>query len=270
MRTDNNRILRNLIKSQQLLSRAFDRILDDKYRLDGNRDFVNSFAPLYLKPNLRIYDIGGGKNPYIDLKLKSTLRLSVVGLDIDQGELDRAPKGAYDELICCDITKYEGKQDADLIICQAVLEHVENVDEAFAALSSILRPGGKAIIFVPSKNAAFARLNLLLPQRMKKKILYTIFPQTQSNQGFRSYYDRCTPRDFDRLSEAYGFEIEEKRVYFVSSYLSFLFPAYLMWRLWILLFHLLAGDQSAETFSVALRKRSIGADDVLGLDVPYE
>jgi hypothetical protein len=44
------------------------------------------------------------------------------------------------------------------------------------------------------------------------------------------------------------------RCYYRSSYFSFFFPAYLAWRAWLLLFHTLAGEQAAETFTVVLQK----------------
>jgi 2-polyprenyl-6-hydroxyphenyl methylase/3-demethylubiquinone-9 3-methyltransferase len=247
-------VTRKLINGQVRLSHAFDQVLAEEYRKDGNLDFVTSFVPKYLRPHFKVYDVGGGKHPYVSTKLKSELELSVVGLDIDQNELNQAPQGAYDELVCSDIAGYRGKQDADLIICQAVLEHVEDVEQAFAAMASILRPGGKALVFVPSRNAVFARLNLILPERIKRKLLYSIYPQTRSHHGFRSYYDRCTPKDFNALARRFGLEIEERRLYFISAYFSFFFPAYLIWRLWIFLYHFLAGERAAETFSMALRR----------------
>src|SRR6476469_9729117 len=113
-------LTRKLIDGQIRLSRAFDQVLAEEYRRDGNLDFITSFVPKYLEPHTRVYDVGGGKHPYVDTKLKAELSLSVVGLDIDRNELSRAPEGAYDELVCSDIATYRGKQDADLIICQAV------------------------------------------------------------------------------------------------------------------------------------------------------
>ena len=201
-----------------------------------------------------MYDVGGGKRPHIGRELKSKLHLVVVGLDIDARELNMAPAHAYDEVICADITRYQGKGDADLVICQALLEHVRNVDQAIANIADILKQGGKAVIFVPSKNAVFARLNLLLPQEIKKRILYAIFPQSRAVGGFPSYYDRCTVRDFETIARRHGLEVEEKRLYFTSGYFTFFFPAYLIWRLWLMGFYFLAGEQAAETFSMALRK----------------
>jgi SAM-dependent methyltransferase len=242
------------INSQIYLSTLFDKVLPERFRVDGHEDFMASFAPKYLRPHLKVYDVGGGKIPYIDHRRKAELGLAVVGLDIDREELRRAPRGAYDEMICADITRFKGGGDADLIICQAMLEHVKDVEGAFAAMASILKPGGKALLFVPSRNAIYARLNLVIPEGMKRKILFAIFPAFRSCGGFPAYYDRCTPRQFHLLAERHGLEVEEERAYFITCYFSFFFPAYFVWRIWILLFHLIAGDQAAESFSMALRK----------------
>jgi SAM-dependent methyltransferase len=247
-------IVRSAINVQVRLSKWLDSYLPAKYTRDGNFDFLRDFAPRYLAPNLVAYDVGSGKQPYIDIETKKKLELKVVGLDIDQSELDKAPIGAYDQTVCADITLYSGHHDADIIICQALLEHVQNVPLAFKAISSILKPGGKVLIFVPSRNAVFARLNLFLPDRLKKWVLFTIFPHTRAAQGFHTFYNRCTPRDFLALAQQNSLELVEQRLFFKSGYFSFFFPLYFVWRLWVLLFHALAGDQAAETFSMCLKK----------------
>ena len=247
-------MLRELINSQTWLSRKFDKLLPNKYTLDGNYDYVRTFVPQYLKKNLKIYDIGGGKRPFLSVEKKHEINATVVGIDIDGNELKKAPKGAYDEVVVSDISKCNDSNKADLLICQAVLEHVKDVESAFKAISGILKPGGTALIFVPSRNAIFARLNIILPETLKKKLLFTIFPIASERQGFPSYYNKCTPNDFKKLASLNNLAVTEERYYFISSYFSFFFPAYLIWRLWILLFHFFCGNQAAETFSFALRK----------------
>ena len=247
-------VFRALINSQIWLSGKLDAWLPAQYRIDGNRDFIDSLAPKYLKPNLRVYDVGGGKNPYLGLDDKQRLNAHVIGFDIDQGELERAPDGTYDGVVCADISSYRGNQEADVVICQALLEHVRDVESAFAAISSCLKPGGQALLFVPSRNAVFARLNILLPQGLKKALLHTVFPNTRRDQGFPAYYDNCTPNDFKRMAAANNLSLVEARYFYKSSYFSFLFPLYFLWRLWVLLFRALRGDQAAETFSMVLKR----------------
>ena len=248
-------MFRTLINSQVWLSRKFDNWLPALYRVDGNRDFVDSLVPAYLGPGLTIYDIGGGKNPYLSPEEKARLQARVVGLDIDQDELDQAPPGAYDEIVCADISKHRGDGQADIVICQALLEHVRDVESAFAAIASCLKPGGQALIFVPSRNAVFARLNILLPQKFKKALLYTIFPKTRRDQGFPSFYDNCTPNAFKRMAAANDLSLIEARYFYKSSYFSFFFPLYLLWRLWVILFRWVRGEQAAETFSMVLKRQ---------------
>ena len=236
------------------LCEKVDLLLPAQYRVDGNRDFLDTFIPSYVEPRLTIYEVGGGKHPYFRSEQKKQFALIVVGLDIDGGELSQAPDGAYDRIISADICSYRGKGDADLVICQAVLEHVKNTDRAFAAVASILRPGGSALIFVPSRNALFARLNLLLSEEFKQKLLFFVFPTARDRAGFKSYYNACTPKDFRRLAVTHGLEVQEERLYFMSYYFFCFFPAYLLWRIWLLMFRAIAGGQAAETFCMALKK----------------
>jgi SAM-dependent methyltransferase len=247
-------MIRRFINWNIEMSRAFDRLLPEDYRIDGNSDFKNSFAPKWLKENARVIDVGGGKNPFISVDKKKFLSIHVTGVDISAQELQRAPAGGYDVTKCADISKTVGSGDADLCICQAVLEHVQDVNAAFVAIASFLKPGGVALIFVPSRNAIFARLNLLLPERLKRYLLFTIFPQTRRDQGFPSYYNRCTPAGFQSMAHHAGFEIVEAKHYYVSSYFSFFVPAYVLWRAWILLFRRVAGEHAAETFCMALKR----------------
>lgn len=250
-------MIRRFIDVNISLSKAFDALLPARFRVDGNRDFLTKFAPRWIRPGIEVVDVGGGKNPYLSAGTKADLGIRVIGVDISEAELVKAPPGTYDEIACADITRYRGQGSADVCICQAVLEHVRDTSAAFAAISSTLKPGGIALIFVPSRNAAFARLNLLLPQRLKQRLLYGIFPNAQRNQGFQSFYDRCTPRDFERMASDVGLSVVDSRYYFTSSYFSFFVPLYVVWRFWVLGFHLIAGRQAAETFSYAFEKREV-------------
>ena len=130
------------------------------------------------------------------------------------------------------------------------------MDAGIRGIASTLREGGVALLFVPCRNAVFARLNLMLPENIKRRILFAIYPQSQEQgQGFPSFYHRCTPAKFSGLADKHGLEIVERRVYFQSAYFTFFFPLHALWRLWVILFRLACGPQAAETFCFALRKR---------------
>ena len=247
---------RQLVDSQVRLTHHFDRLLPDHFRVDGNRDFLDNVLPLYLRRGALIYDVGGGKNPVISLQRKKELGLTIIGLDINKAELLAAPAGVYDRTVCTDILTCHGNADADLVICQALLEHVSDTGRAFAAISSLLKPGGQALIFVPSRNAVYANLNLLLPEELKRRILFGVFPETRRDHGFPAYYDQCTPAGFNRLGLRCGLVPVTRRLYFTSNYFRFCLPLHALWRMWLLLFRYFAGTEAAETFAVVFRKES--------------
>jgi 2-polyprenyl-6-hydroxyphenyl methylase/3-demethylubiquinone-9 3-methyltransferase len=240
------------------MSSQFDKLLPGKYTIDGNHDYRATLVPKYLKNDLIIYDVGGGKSPYLDPEKKKQFNARVIGLDVSLEDLNRAPAGSYDEVICADIMTYRGKRDADIVLCQALLEHVKDVEKAFRSLSGILKPGGLAILFSPNRHSLYARLNRVLPQSIKKLLLHAIFPAASRNQGFPAYYNKCTPAEFRKLSEQYNLSIVEERYYYISSYFSFFFPLYLLWRLWVLLLIAFRKERATETFSMVLQKGNSG------------
>lgn len=71
-----------LIRTQRVLSRTFDRMLPRSFRIDGNRDFRETFAPRYLEAGSVVLDVGGGKRPFVDTETKEALDLLVIGVDI--------------------------------------------------------------------------------------------------------------------------------------------------------------------------------------------
>ena len=250
-------MLKMFIKSQKWLSRQFDRLLSGKFRLDGQTDYQENIVPAYLEKGMLIYDIGGGKRPYLNPGDKERLKAEVVGLDISAEELDKAPEGAYDQKVCADIAGYTGNGNANLILCQSLLEHVCDIEAAFNAFHSILKPGGLALVFVPSRNALFARLNLFIPQALKRTLLHTLYPKSKEIQGFPAYYHKCTPRDLKHIAAANNFSVLEEFYYYNSVYFRFFFPFHLLWRLWILVYYLFSKEQSAETFTLVLKKQKI-------------
>jgi 2-polyprenyl-6-hydroxyphenyl methylase/3-demethylubiquinone-9 3-methyltransferase len=248
-------MLRAILNLQTAVSDRLDQLLPGDYRVDGNTEFACLIVPAHLANGLWICDVGGGQTPAIDPTAKQRLSLTVHGIDIDGDALRRAPAGSYDVQICADLTRYRGDGRADLAICRTVFEHVADTDLAFAGLASLLKAGGKALIFVPCRNAIFARLNLLLPERVKVWLLGAIFPETAHEQGFPAVYDRCTPRQFRELAERHGLALLELRTYWSCDYFRFCVPCHLLWRLWQQAARLVAGAQAAETFMMVVQRR---------------
>ena len=236
------------------LARHFDLLLPEEFRIDGNRDLLDHSVPEHWRPGKLIYDVGGGQNPILGGERKTELRLRIIGLDFDAQELAAAPESCCDDTICCDISRYRGDGEADLVICRALLEHVPDTNRAMPAIARVLKPGGRALIFVPSRNAVYTRLDLVLPGGLKRRILRGIFPKMRRDHGFPAYYNGCTPARLERMAQDHGLVRERRRLYFPSAYFSFCFPLHALWRLWLLFFRILAGVEAAETFSVVFRR----------------
>jgi 2-polyprenyl-3-methyl-5-hydroxy-6-metoxy-1,4-benzoquinol methylase len=248
------KLFRLFIASQFWLSRAFDRLLPRHFRIDGSKSFREEVAWSHIRPGMLIYDIGGGKHPLVDSHKKAELGLRVTGLDVDAGELARAPAGCYDDVCCCDIAEYHGLGEADLVICQATLEHVHDNTKAIAAIASAVKPGGLVAIFAPSRYAAYARLNLLLPEKVTHKMLDFVCPSNQGSHGFRAYYDNCSIRELSSLGRRNGLEVVAFHRYYLSGYFGVFFPAYVIWRLWFLVNYAIDRERAAETFTIIFRK----------------
>ena len=84
------------------MSNRFDKMLPGQLQIDGNTHFKEVFSQNYFKEGITIYDIGGGKQPFLTLGEKEKLHISVTGIDIDEQELKRAERGLYDRVICAD------------------------------------------------------------------------------------------------------------------------------------------------------------------------
>lgn len=237
------------------IARRIDGWLPRDYRTDGNTYFLREMAPGFLARDLTIYDLGSGSNPLISTSQKTELGLYVVGLDISADELAAAPAGSYDRTIVADLTKFHGDGDADVVICQSTLEHVDDAPGAVRAIGSCLKPGGTALIFLPCRNALFARINLLLPEALKRRILFTIYPHADDGHyGFPALYDKATPREYREMAQAGGLQVVETKLFWKSSYFHFFLPFYVLWRLTQALARLVLGENACETFAMVLRK----------------
>jgi 2-polyprenyl-6-hydroxyphenyl methylase/3-demethylubiquinone-9 3-methyltransferase len=248
-------VVARFVGMNRRISRAFDRILPEDFNIDGNWHYANKIAPRYLQRDLRVYDLGAGSRPFLSPARKDHLSIWVKGLDISGEELRSAPAGSYDAMEVADLTAFEGDGSADLVICQSTLEHVRDGHGALRAIATSLRPGGKAVIFVPCRNAWFARLNMLLPENIKKAILFRIYPETNDgHHGFEAFYDNATPGRYRKMASELGLELEFERAYWRSAYFQFLFPLHAVWRIYQIAARRLAGDNMCESFAMVLTR----------------
>ena len=238
------------------ISRAFDRLLPAEMSVEGSQEYRRKLLPSILKPNSVVWDIGSGRYPMVSAALKSSLGVRVTGLDLDKTELLAAPAGAYDHIVVADATTYSGSGDADLVVSHCCFEHLPDCAGAFGSVASMLRPGALAAIYQPSGNAVFAKLNLLLPEEVKRRLL-RMLGANSGRGGWPAVYDRCTPAQFADLARGARLEVVDLRVFWISGYFMFFFPLHVAWRVWMLMARAIVGDQAAESFYIIVRKPDV-------------
>lgn len=221
---------RAFVRSQIAMSRALDRTLFSRMSVDGNSYYISKIRQLVTQ-NARVADVGGGKQPLFSPDEVARRGLFITGIDIDKAELARAPQGAYQGVIVSSLESLRGPSDHDFVIAQSVLEHVQDGRDAIRGCASLLCQGGHLFTFCPNRYAWFAIINRLLPEGIKRKILFGVFPEKRDGQGFPALYDGCTPRRMQKNLEAAGLDVVRVEYFFVSSYFMFFFPLYLVWRL---------------------------------------
>lgn len=240
------------VQANVRVSLAFDRIFRFPPESSGHLE-AHEPAAMFAEAT-RIADVGGGKKPYtiaahLDIKDKV-----YVGLDMDKEELEQAPAGSYTSTKVVDISEPPLDQTGvfDLIICRNTLEHVTNAETAIAGLASMLAPGGRCYIKLPCRKALFARLNLIMPNKMKRRIMHAVFPHKEGD-GFPAFYDKAVPSAVQKIAQTAGLEIAAEKRNFRSSYFTFFLPAYVVWRTLATLQYMTDRDY-CESFEMVLCK----------------
>lgn len=246
------RIIAGFASANAALARGFDRFLPYPPRHAG------CLTPYELKVLFAegkvIADVGGEKKPYAASTGFVTDGKSYIGFDLDPEELARAPFGIYSETRVMDICAPDPDfaDRFDLIICRSTLEHVKDTTAAVSGLAAMLAPGGRCFVRLPCRKAMFARLNLLLPNEIKRRLMHAVFPHKVSD-GFPAFYDMCLPSDIRGLAAEHELEVVAERRTYRSSYFGFFFPLYILWRGVASLQYLIDSDY-CESFEMVLRK----------------
>lgn len=201
-----------------------------------------------------VVDVGGGKS----LRYAGLLRpgdAHIVAVDISAEELAENTEVA--ETRVADVSERLPFADGevDVLTSSSVLEHLEDVPGFLDEAARVLKSGGVMVHIFPGRYAAFALLNRALPERIKRWLLYRLYPQTVGFCGFPAFYDHCTPSAIERACRERGFEVETTvRYYGSADYFRVFFPLFLVFLAWeILAWALRARDLAAQVLVVATR-----------------
>ena len=188
------------------------------------------------RPGLHVLDVGGGSNTAFASHRIPGSGTWLVGTDIlEQQMRDNRAIDARVVADACGGLPFKD-ESMDLVATRSVMEHLPDNARFLSDCHRVLRRGGVAICVMPSRRAPFAWLNRLLPEGLKRQMLFAFFPQWREACGFRAHYDRCAWPEMPRAFEAARFRIRRIEFrYYQSIYFKFLVPLFLLSLLYDLL-----------------------------------
>lgn len=246
-------LFRKFVNANVYISEKFENLFP--FNADGKILLEKLFQT--VQPDQSIADVGGGKKPAKFLEAIEVTPVSAIydGYDISKEELLIA-KDLYTDIYEIDLTKDSDNfpRKYDFVICLNTLEHVTDARISIRTLSKMLEDGGVLYLKLPCRYAMFAKLNLMLPNELKRKVMHTVFPH-KIGDGFKAYYDRSTPHQIIEICEANGLQLQEKSLIKWTSYFSFFFPLYVVWRMITVVQNAVISDY-CEAFELTLVKIS--------------
>jgi|SRR6185437_10514465 len=194
----------------------------------GNANAVRFLENIIIKYKIKsVADVGGGANPMLPLKIVKKYSLDYYVFDIDESELQKAPK--WCNCLKVDIASpdknfvpAEMLNKFDLVFSHFLLEHVKGVKQAHLNIAKLLRHGGIAVHFFPSINNLPIFINMIIPEWISRKLV-KIFQPTRDKVyqvKFPAYYELCTVRTnkMKRVLRSLGYSVEEHVGYIGHSY----------------------------------------------------
>lgn len=222
-------MLRPLFSASTRVSAALER----RFKWQSDKPFWAEFESMVSDqaksspPGAVLVDLGGGRRCVWRASVPATSHL--VAVDIDQAELD-ANDAVIDKRIGDVGTRLPlADQEADLLVSRALLEHVSDVKTAVSEMARVLKPGARALHFVPARNSLFGLAARLGPFDLLKRIVHRAIPSSVGQVEFPVFYDHCTARDLEGLFRDAGFSsVRVTACYSQSGYFHPVLPVYLL------------------------------------------
>lgn len=194
--------------------------------VDGTVAFYGRIQAI-AEPDHVVLDLGCGRAAHQEdpVRFRRELRRlngrvrRVIGVDVDPVAADNP---FIDEFHLLDGARWPIDDDAiDLVICDMVVEHIEDPDVFFAELARVTRVGGVACLRTPNKWSYVAVASRLVPNRHHARVLEKVQEGRKEEDVFPTHY-RCNTRPALRrhlrgngfAPVVYGFESEPRYLAF--------------------------------------------------------
>lgn len=219
-------MLNKFINLNCRLSDKFSHVFNKFTHENSYHEMVTRRIDAFLsqKTYSRILEVGGIDRPMLT---KAPGRV-FDGLDIEHSpRMDEI----YDHIF---IKSIESPlvETYDLIYSMTVLEHVEDNSKSIASIYGALATGGLTIHYIPSKAHPYSVILQMVGPLLGKKLVQTFYPESKGLSGYKTFFNKCSPNEMQRLFEANKFIDVEIIPFYRVSYFRFFFPLYLMVVCW--------------------------------------
>jgi SAM-dependent methyltransferase len=200
--------------------------------IDGTIAFFMRVNAL-VNSGASVLDVGCGRGEYADdpIDLRRNLRIlkgkasQVVGIDVDSAA---SANPFLTEFRLIEAEHWPiNDSSIDLVICDNVIEHLDNVKPFFREACRVLKPGGVFCARTPNRWSYISLAASLIPNRYHSRITKRVQTNRKEEDVFPTFYRCNTKRSLRQMLSFNGFE--ELTVYTFESepqYLSFSFIAY--------------------------------------------
>src|SRR5688572_10478272 len=161
--------------------------------IDGTIAFFNRINSL-LDPSFTVLDVGCGRGAYGDdpIPLRRKLRIlkgkvsKVIGIDVDPGAQENP---FLDEFRLIQEADWPIENDSiDLIVCDQVLEHIDNPDQFFSEAHRTLKDGGYCCIRTPNRWSYIAIAATLIPNKYHLNVTSVVQEGRKKENVFPTLY----------------------------------------------------------------------------------
>jgi 2-polyprenyl-3-methyl-5-hydroxy-6-metoxy-1,4-benzoquinol methylase len=196
-------------------------------RVDGTVPFFTRVQAL-ARPEMTVLDVGCGrgavadrleKSPWEKCRVLKGVCKKVIGIDVTEAGRQNP---LIDEFRLIESDQWPVETSSiDLLLSDAVLEHLREPDAFFSECSRVVKPGGFVCFRTPNRWGYPYVAATLIPNRLHAKVIGFVQPGRKAHDVFPTYYRANTRRALLRLLKAHQFEGCVFRHISEPSYLGF-------------------------------------------------
>lgn len=225
----------NLVRRFFEANIRFSRTIADALGIESDKPFWRRFedsaasALDALPADSTVLDLGGGRRCVYAGSLPPDHHLRLIAVDVSADEL--AANHDVSETCVADVADNLPFADAsvDLILSRALLEHIDGVPAAAQNMARVLKPGGRALHFLPGRYSLFATAARLLPFDRLLWLLHAVNHRSRGQVEFDVFYDHCDPEAIEEVFTGAGFrDVSVDVCWAQPGYFEPILPAFLL------------------------------------------